>query len=280
MAARSIGGSPYICWAHGEELMYADSSRELRAILRVVIRRASALIANSQNTADVLKRLGASADAIHVIYPGVDADRFRPDATGAAALRRPLAADDELVLLTVGRLQRRKGHDLVIKSLPDLLRRSPGLRYVIAGDGEERQALESLATELGVRDRVTFVGRVSNTDLPAYYAAADLFVHPNRTDGADFEGFGIVFLEAAAAGLAVVGGTTGGAPEAIAEGETGALVSGVDVDELTACVGRLLANPALRRELGGAGRRRVCRDFSWESAAQRLRVVCERVEAA
>jgi phosphatidylinositol alpha-1,6-mannosyltransferase len=279
MLARGFGGSPYVCWAHGEELAYAASSRELRTLLRLVARRAAALVANSHNTAGILRDMGAAAGAIHVVHPGVDAERFRPGLEAGARLRRGLAAADETVLLTVGRLQRRKGHDLVLRALPAILRHTPRLRYVIAGDGEQRADLEQLAAALGVREHVTFAGRIPAEDLPAYYGAADLFVHPNRTDGADFEGFGIVFLEAAAAGLPVIAGNTGGAPEAIADGETGLLVSGTDENEVATSVITLLSDRTFAAKLGAAGRRRAQHEFTWEAASHQVRLVHEQVEA-
>jgi phosphatidylinositol alpha-1,6-mannosyltransferase len=130
--------------------------------------------------------------------------------------------------------------------------------------------------ELGVNDRVIFLGAVSSDMLPACYAAADIFVHPNRVDGRDFEGFGLVFLEAAAAGLPVIAGQTGGAPEAIEAGKTGLLVSGTDVAEMVRALRCLLANPDGRRAMGRAGRERAVSQFSWERAADLTRQAHER----
>jgi phosphatidylinositol alpha-1,6-mannosyltransferase len=268
---------PYVCWTHGEELAIVDRSRELRGLLARVHARSHRIIANSRNTAAMLEARGVSADRIEVIHPGVDAERFRPDVSGAAALRARLAAPAEHVLLTVGRLQQRKGHDLVLRALAGLS--SAPVRYIIAGDGEERERLSRLAHELGVADRVTFTGPVDSAELPALYAAADLFVHPNRIVDGDFEGFGIVFLEAAASGLAVIGGNSGGVPEALEAGVTGQLVSGDDPAELRGAIETLLASPSARREMGDAGRRRVLGHFSWQRAAERTEALHERVAA-
>lgn len=268
----------YVCWAHGEELMIIRSSRDMVWSARRVVSGAALFFANSRNTAAVLRELDIPAHRIEVVYPGVDATRFSPGGDAARALRARLAAPDEIVLLCVGRLQRRKGHDLVLEALA-----RPGasraMRFVIVGDGEERDRLERMARELGVATQVTFTGAVPSADLPAYFAAADVFVHPNRIDGQDFEGFGIVFLEAAAAGLPTIGGTTGGAPEAVVDGVTGLLVSGTDADELQRAMTRLAADPAIRREMGAAGRARALRDFSWERAAAQVAQVHTRVLA-
>lgn len=278
--ASRVSRLPYLCWAHGEELIHAGSSRELTFWLKRVHRDASALIANSQNTAGLLTRMGAPADRIHVVHPGVDVDRYRPDRGQAAELRARLLSGADVLLLTVGRLQRRKGHDVVLQALSSLVTHRPRVRYVIVGDGEERARLESMAITLGLGSHVTFVGKVESSDLPHYYAAADIFVHPNRIEGGDLEGFGMVFLEAAAMELPTVGGDSGGAPEAIQRDVTGRLVSGTDVRELAYVLAGLIDNPSQRRAMGAAGRARVVRDFSWARAAGRVQAIHLAVSSA
>jgi phosphatidylinositol alpha-1,6-mannosyltransferase len=147
----------------------------------------------------------------------------------------------------------------------------------VVGDGEERARLEQMVDRFGLRDRVSFAGGVPADALPEYYAAGDIFVHPNRVDGLDVEGFGIVFLEAAAAGLPTIGGATGGVPEAIGEGETGLLVSGTDKTELVAALETLAAAEVLRRRMGAAGRARVLREFTWDRAARDVTEIQRRV---
>jgi phosphatidylinositol alpha-1,6-mannosyltransferase len=275
-ASRRVGGARYVCWAHGEELSYARTSRELTVLIRQVLRGAAAVIANSENTAVVVREFGVPSRKITVVHPGVDAARFRPDAPGARELRARLAPQGEPILLTVGRLQRRKGHDLVIEALASLDHRN--FHYVVVGGGEERDRLQDLAVRSGLGDRVIFVGRTGADELPAYYAASDLFVHPNRVDGSDFEGFGIVFLEAAAAAIPVIAGNSGGAPEAVADGITGVLVSGVDRDELAGAIQALLRDDARRRTLGHAARERAIGSFSWDRAAAGVRSLHEAME--
>jgi phosphatidylinositol alpha-1,6-mannosyltransferase len=272
--AGRLTGVPYLCWTHGEELKYAATSRELRFLMQHVQRHAAAIVANSHNTAHELRAWGVPSESIAVIHPAVDAARFGTPGIDRA-LRRRFAADDEVLLLTVGRLQRRKGHDLVLRALAQVAVERPKVQYVIVGEGDERAVLERMVRELHLDERVTFVGEVSYDDLPRYYAAADVFVHPNRVDGADVEGFGIVFLEAAAAGLPTIGGATGGVPEAMADGETGFLVSGTDAGELLARIRLLCDSVDLRRKLGDAGRRRARLYFNWEAASARLAAVHE-----
>ena len=263
-----FGGPGYVCWAHGEDLATARASREFTFLTSWVFRGARAALANSRNTAEMLGAFGVPQNIRHVVYPAVDANRFHPDVDGAD-VRRLYAAPDDTLLLSVGRLQRRKGHDVVIRAIAALNRDLPGLRYVIAGEGDERTRLEQLAGAEHVQDRVFFVGSVGDEALPAYYAAADMFVLPNRidTDG-DIEGFGIVFLEAAAAGRPVIGGRSGGVPEAVEDGVTGLLVDGSDVEAVAAAIRELAVSPETRRRMGRDGRARVLARFTWDQAAR------------
>jgi phosphatidyl-myo-inositol dimannoside synthase len=258
-----------VCWTHGEELPIVASSRELAWLLRRVHRRAAALVANSRNSARLLVELGNAPEKVHVVHPGVDATRFTPNARDEL-LRQRLLRGRDVLLLSVGRLQARKGHDLVLRALARLGPDGPRVRYVVVGRGPEAERLRQLARELGVDDRIEWVDELADADLPAWYASADLFVHPNRVEGTDFEGFGIVFLEAAASGLVAIGGRSGGVPEAIEDGRTGLLVSGNDAEELARAIARLAGDAAARRLMGEAGRARAVQDFSWERAARRV----------
>jgi len=275
--ARCTGGARYVCWVHGEEISYADTSRELRILMRLVHSGAAALIANSRNTASIMEAFGIPRDRIDIVSPGVDATKFRPGLPGAAALRARWANAGQLLLLTVGRLERRKGHDLVLRALASDALRTASIRYLIVGEGEELPRLQAMTSELGLTERVTFIGRVEDDALPAYFSAADIFVHPNRSEGESSEGFGLVFLEAAAAGVPTIGGVTGGVPEALERDVTGLIVSGTDAEELAQSIRSLASSPELRSAMGKAGRARAERDFSWESAANRVTLIHERV---
>lgn len=271
---RLAGGTPYVCWAHGEEIVTAGTSRELMFLATRVYCGALVNIANSHNTARMLESCGVPPSAIRVVHPGVDVERFHPGVDGRR-LRAAHVKDDELVLLTVGRLQRRKNHVLVVDAMAQLS--DIPIRYLIAGDGEERRPIEERVAALGLRDRVTFLGAVPDADLPSLYAACDVFVMPNCLVDGDLEGFGIVFLEAAATGRPAIGGRTGGVSEAIAEGHTGLLVEGTDAGELADAI-RSLVNPDRRRELGAAARARAA-DFTWDRAARQVEAIHRDLDA-
>lgn len=275
---RRLGGPAYICWAHGEDIATAYHSHEFTWLMTRIYHGAAANIANSHNTGGMLERLGIPPARIHVVHPGVDARRFHPR-VDTGDIRAQFRADGRTILLSVGRLQRRKGHDLAIEAVSRLDRTVP-VSYLIVGDGEERARLEALVVERRVQDRVHFLGEVSGRDLPRYYAACDIFLLPNRVENGDVEGFGIVFIEAAASGRPVIGGGSGGVPEAVSDGHTGMLVSGTDADELAAAIRHLATSADMRRSMGLAGRERVCRAFTWERAAAEVRAVHEEVASS
>ena len=262
------GAGRYACWLHGEELGFASTSRELTWLARRVYSGATTVFANSHNSARLLIRdWGVPEEKVHVVHPGVDPERFRPDVDGAA-LRSRVARPDDVVFLSVGRLQRRKGHDMVLQALAQLRARVPGVRYVIVGEGPHQRQLEADVDALGLTNIVHFAGPARAEDLPAWYAASDVFVMPNRSDGVDFEGFGMVFLEAAAAGKPAIGGQSGGVPEAVEDGVTGRLVDGTNIAELEAAMRALAESQSLRAQYGGAGRERAVRQFTWDRAAR------------
>jgi phosphatidylinositol alpha-1,6-mannosyltransferase len=278
LIARLLGGPRYVCWAHGEDLATAQSSRELTWLTKCVFRGSTAALANSRNTATMLAALGVPDTKIHIVHPAVDADRFHPRVDGAT-VRRRYAGAHELVLLSVGRLQRRKGHDVAIEAVAALRDQVPHLRYVIVGNGEERSRLQQLVTARHVEDRVFFAGEVSDDELPAYYGACDIFLLPNRIDDGDVEGFGIVFLEAAASGKPVIGGISGGVPEAVERDVTGLLVDGADVTQVAAAIRDLAGSEPRRARMGLAGRVRAVGCFSWQRAAAAVSELQRRLAA-
>jgi phosphatidylinositol alpha-1,6-mannosyltransferase len=206
---------------------------------------------------------------VHVVYPGVDTSRFHTGVDGGS-IRARFAGPDDILFVSIGRLQRRKGHDVAIKALAEVRRTVPHIRYLVVGDGTHRPHLEQLTRDLGLTDIVSFAGEVPDDTLPQWYRAADVFLMPNRTDGVDFEGFGIVFLEAAACGLPVIAGQSGGAPEAVLADVTGRLVDGTDVGAVAEAIVALALNPGLRASLGRCGLHRVQTEFTWEIAASRV----------
>ncbi len=205
------------------------------------------------------------------LAPGVDTEVFHPDVDGGG-VREQHGLTGRPVVVCVSRLVPRKGQDVLIRALPEIRRRVPGAALLIVGGGPNRAKLEKLAD--GCPD-VVFTGSVPWSDLPAYFAAGDVFAMPCRTrhGGLDVEGLGIVYLEASATGLPVVAGDSGGAPEAIREGETGYVVNGRDVAQIADRVATLLGDPVLARRMGAAGRAWVEREWRWDAQAERMRAI-------
>jgi phosphatidylinositol alpha-1,6-mannosyltransferase len=234
------------------------------------------VIVNSRFTAAAAIRHGAAPDLVRVVHPVVDASRFDCRRSGLE-IRKRYRLDGRQVLLTVGRLVPRKGHDTVLRALPELLRQVPEAHYLVVGEGPERDKLEAYATELGLIDRVTFTGHVRDEALPSYYSAADLFVMVSRErpELGDIEGFGIVYLEASAAGRAVVAGRSGGVPDAVEDGISGILVEPDDPHRLAETLGRLLQDRNLRERLSRGGRKRVLERFNRGCCSATFREVAD-----
>jgi phosphatidylinositol alpha-1,6-mannosyltransferase len=268
-ALRRLFRIPYVVYVHGEDL--PDPGRLLKKDrLRLpLLGRADLILTNSEFSRRRLEALGRGAGKTQVVSAGVNTDLFTDGDGGETRRRLGIGADDP-VLLTIGRLDFRKGHDMVIAALPLLLKEFPSLRYVIVGQGPEGAKLAALAREKGVAERVLFAGFQPDERLPEYYQACDVFVMHNRTLSDDVEGFGLVFLEAGACGKPVVGGRSGGAAEAVVHGATGFLVEPDDLQGLVQTLRRLLGDSALRREAGLAGRRRAVEEFSNRGQAAKM----------
>lgn len=272
--ACKLTGVPFVLLAHGTELTRADRSatgvkdRIFWALQRfkrdLAVKGADMVICNSRFTESVVHDLGVDAERTAVVHPGCDPDPPEGDPETLPGELREFV-DEARVLLTLTRLVPRKGIDRTLEAVAHLADDEPGLRYIVAGGGPDRSRLEDLADRHGVADQVYFTGYVDDPVKHALMEVADLFVMPNRfRPPGDYEGFGIVFLEAASHGLPVVAGRSGGAPEAVADDKTGYLVDPTDPDEVAAALIRLLEHPEVGEDLGAAGRRRVEEDFSWD----------------
>jgi phosphatidylinositol alpha-1,6-mannosyltransferase len=259
---RRAGARRVVMLTHGHEASWA-SAPGFRAVLRRI-----------GGHADVVTYLGdytrarlVSAipqDKLVRLAPGVDVGQFHPEAAKAA-----LGLTGRPVVGCVSRLVPRKGQDQLIKAWPLVLRAVPDAVLLLVGGGPYRERLERMA---GGRESIRFTGTVPTAGLPGYYAASDVFAMPCRTrwGGVDVEGLGIVFLEASATGLPVVAGDSGGAPDAVREGETGLVVDGEDAGEVAQAIIDLLADPERARKMGACGRDWITREWTWEQVAARF----------
>jgi phosphatidylinositol alpha-1,6-mannosyltransferase len=264
---------PYDVVLHGAEVTVPGRLPLSKQTLGHVLRRARHVIAAGGYPAAEAVHAAGRALPITVVPPGVDVERFRPlDDAGRRAARERLGLPlDAELIVGISRLVPRKGFDTAIRAVARLAPTRPDLVLAIAGGGRDRGRLEALATELHAP--VRFLGRVPNDDMPDLYACADVFAMlcRNRWGGLEQEGFGIVFAEAAAAGVPQVAGDSGGAAEAVADGETGIVVRRPeDVGEVVAAFTELLDDPDRRRSMGVASRERAVTHFSYDVLAERL----------
>jgi phosphatidyl-myo-inositol dimannoside synthase len=205
------------------------------------------------------------------LAPGVDVDAFHPSVDGSQVRARH-GLSDRPVIVCVSRLVPRKGQDMLIRALPGVRRAVPDAALLLVSGGPYKGKLKALARSAGVEDHVVFTGSVPADELPAHYAAGDVYAMPCRTrrGGLDVEGLGIVYLEASACGLPVVAGDSGGAPDAVREGETGYVVGGRDVAALSARLSELLSDRDLARKMGEAGRAWTEAEWRWDKQADRM----------
>jgi phosphatidylinositol alpha-1,6-mannosyltransferase len=272
-------GIPYAVTVHGGEFMIG--ARLFRPLMQQALGQAAVVLPVSTFTQGAVLRLLKDPPPTEVVTPGVDParfapepfapDPFAPDAKGEPG--SPWGKAQSPVILCVCRLVARKGPSTLIAALPRILARHPRTTLQIVGGGSDLRRLQHAARATGVSSSVRFEGPVPWSSLPRYYAAADVFALPTRERfwGLETEGFPLVYLEAASAGLPVIAGAAGGVGEAVADAETGIIVDGRSADETASAIIRLLDDPTLARSMGTLGRQRVLSGFTWDEAVDQFR---------
>jgi phosphatidylinositol alpha-1,6-mannosyltransferase len=263
-------GTPYLTAAHGFEYWLSIAPGAHLLVKRATRHAARVPVMCSAFIARVVRTAVPKDTPVSVMYPGADLETFRPDLP-FEDLRAVHGIGDRPLVVCVSRLVARKGQDVLIRAIPEIRRRVPDAALLIVGGGPYRERLEAMAAEAPAGS-VVFAGQVSEADLPRYYRAGDVFAMPCRTrrGGLEVEGWGNVFIEAAACARPVVVGDSGGARESLADGVTGRLVDGAEVDDVADAVASLLEDPARAEAMGRAGRERVERHFTWDRAFEQL----------
>lgn len=269
---RRAGAKNIVAITHGHEVWWAKLWPFSWAIKRI------------GKNVDVLTYLGdftrnAIASALPAstqgkmvhLAPGIDTEHFSPKKRNPR-VRKELGLEDKRVIVSVGRLVHRKGQDLLIDSLPIIAQKIPDVHLLLVGEGPYRSELERRSESLGVNNRVTFIGRVQYSELPEYICAGDVFAMPSRSRlaGLEVEGLGIVYLEASSCGLPVIGGVSGGAPDAILEGRTGYSVDGRSSSAIAEAAIRLLSDAQYSAEMGLQGRQWIIDQWRWEIWAEKF----------
>lgn len=263
---------PFVIWHHGAELAGVAKLPGLRQSMAALARRSALQFVVSEWTLGEAQRLLGDTSPLRLLRAGVDLEVFNPKADGSQ-VRTKYGIDDATVIVCVGRLVPRKGQDTLIRAMPELLQRHPDTRLLIVGTGPSAKRLGRLAELRGVSREVHMTGEVDPGSLSAHYAAGDIYASPIRTRkfGLEAEGLGVVFLEAAAMGLPLVAGRSGGTSEAIKAGVTGILVDGTKDSEVVEALDNLLGDAALRGQMGDAGRRWMEEEFDQAGMAVRFK---------
>jgi phosphatidylinositol alpha-1,6-mannosyltransferase len=276
---KARSGVPYGILVHGGDLLLvqrqAARSFFKRRVIQTLIEQAAVIVANSQWSRDLCSTLlreleiQRASPTVRTVPLGSDPVLFRPG-LDQANVRSNYGLNGRKWLLSVARLTRHKGIDIGIRAVALLRDVYPDLGYAVVGSGSERATLESLARELGVGDRIRFLGSVPDNELPAVYNTGIIYLGLSRLTQDRVEGFGISLSEAAASGLPSVASRTGGIPDAVRDGETGILVDPDNLDEVCHAVRTLLNNPDRAKEMGAAGRRAVETYYNWDRVAADL----------
>ena len=271
---RQFGVQNIIALTHGHEVGWAKTPITSSAI-RKIATDADVVTYLGAYTRDGIQKSVRESDKSKFVQltPGVDPEFFSPSHTETGMhLRTDIGFGDRPTIVCVSRLMARKGQDTLIELLPQIQSQVPGAALVIVGDGPYRSRLESKVRTMRLTQDVHFAGKVPYEMLPAWYLTGDVFAMPCRTRNAgwDVEGLGIVYLEASACGLPVVAGNSGGAPDAVLEGQTGTVVDGRDAGEIVNSVVTLLNNQQLAKQYGQAGRAWVEQRWTWEHSSAKL----------
>jgi phosphatidylinositol alpha-1,6-mannosyltransferase len=264
-----ITGTRYLCYVHGEDVETAATSGEHNLMVKQACRHADLLICNSHNSANIVKRLNyACDDKIQVLHPGVDASLFVPLATDDA-FKQYMGWQCRKVIITVGRLQARKGQDMMIRATALLKQQFPEILYAVIGRGECLESLQALTSELGLEQHVQFLTDVSDAQMIRCYQQSDVFILPNRTIDNDIEGFGMVLVEAQSCGKPVIAGDSGGTKETMLINQSGFVIDCNNVKSISTTVATLLSDPSGSIEMGKVGRKHVESELDWQAHLQK-----------
>jgi phosphatidylinositol alpha-1,6-mannosyltransferase len=264
-AMRQVGAQKIVTLTHGHEVWWSKVP-PFKFALRWISKNIDAITYLGNFTKSEISNALSKNEVNKLIQiaPGIDIEHFVP--TDSSKLRAELGLTDKSVIISVGRLVHRKGQDKLIASLPAIKAEVPNVHLVLVGVGPHQAYLEKLVVKLQVTDCVTFIGRINYAELPKYICVGDIFAMPSRSRffGLEVEGLGIVYLEASACGLPVVGGISGGAPDAVLVGETGVVVDGTNTFEIAEACIELLKNPELCALMGANGRAWIIENWRWE----------------
>lgn len=260
-------------FTHGLDILIAQKSKRKDILLKRILRCAKGVITNSEFTKKELLKLGVLEDKITVVYP---CPHFKPPAQEEIKneLTEKYNLNDKKIILSVGRAVERKGFDMVIKSMEEVVKKDSSAVYLLAsGNGNYEEKLKDLAVNSVAKNNIIFIEKSSPEEIKALFDICDIFIMPSRQIGEDVEGFGIVYLEANLFGKPVIAGRSGGAVEAVIHNETGLVVNPKSTEEISEAILRLLQNRDLAQKLGAQGKKRAENNFSWDKQVEKLKSI-------
>ena len=282
---------PYIVSCHGNDLLQAKKNPRKRKLAERILAGAKLVTVNSKFTGKIVKDFEVDEGNVKVIYPGINIKNKELRINNQEDLLKKYDLYNKRILFSIGRLVARKGFDKVIRALPKVWKEIPSLIYVVAGTGSEELGLKKLARQITniklqvpgksqipnfkYEHKVVFLGEISDEEKWAWLSACDVFITTAQESDDDVEGFGIVYLEAALAGKAVIAGNCGGAMEAVVNGETGILVNAENVDEISGAIVKLFKDERLAKAMGEKGKLRVEEEFRWERSVKKFKEAME-----
>ena len=267
---------PYLVFTYGMDITFSQYSKRKTNLIKKILKNADYVITISEYTKNELLKLGVEENKITKVFPCANFTPSTPDLSRKNQIVNKYDLFNKKIILTVGRLEERKGQDMVIKSLPKILEKIKNIKYLIIGNGPYKEKLLDLIKENNLENHVHIISNVINEDLNVFYNLSDVFIMPSReikfSNGKikDFEGFGIVFLEANLYEKPVIGGKSGGQPDAIQDGYSGLLVNPESKDEIAEAIVKLLTDRELYAKLGKQGRQRVLSKFHWKNEANKI----------
>jgi len=260
----------YCVFLHGYDLSMATVIPRKKKLTQLILNRADKIICANSRTASEARGLvlPVKLDKVVVVNPSIDTLPRIYDEEIVKYLKRQYGLQNKIIFLTIGRLVRRKGVDLVLSALADM--KNKELAYIIIGRGPEEEKIKSLIAELGLKSQVKLLTNIEDDEKDHWLQLADVFVMTSRDEAGDYEGFGIVYLEAGLVGKPVIAARGGGVEDAVIDNETGILVTAGDIDELAGTMVKLAQYEGLRRRLGDGGRKRAQDEFNWEGQAEKI----------
>ncbi len=257
-----------ITYAHGEEILTAQMSRQVSFIARWVYRNSDLIITNSESTKKLLESFSLSGP-VEIIRPGVDTESFEIAEKKLKEFKAQFNwPNDTIILSTMARMEPRKNHARVIEAVGDLRKEGHNIAYIIGSDGEEKEHLIDLVNDLNLDKFVAFTGYLSEEERVYAFLVSDIYVMASIQAGPMIEGYGIVFIEAAAAGIPSIAGNVGGQPEAVMDNRTGLVIDGKNINEIKNAIRYLAENETIRHEMGKAGRT-WAKENDWDAIARK-----------